>query len=114
VSDVCYLSVEEASAFELYRIRPSHKAHHHESRESAIHLIQADLAREVDGLPAIVAQSSNDRIWAHRPSGGCTVRQLVPVRDRKARGEKHGDKGNESEAPNRTGAKEKAVEARAI
>jgi len=77
MSDICHLSSEEVGAWTEYGTRPDHSKHHHTSFQVALELIRLDLYREIDGLPAIAEQTSNDRVWRGRSSQGYTVRQLV-------------------------------------
>jgi hypothetical protein len=81
MSGICHLSVEEASAYEQFGIRPSHRNHYHTDTLTALELIRMDLARDVTGLPAIVDQDSNNRTWKGQMSGGYQVRQFVRVVD---------------------------------
>lgn len=101
MAGICHLSMEEAAAFEQYRIRPNHRNHYHTDRETALELIRMDLARDITGMPAIVDQTSNNRTWKGQMSGGYQVRQFVNVVNegklRRARKDDNGNKGTDKE-----------------
>lgn len=79
---ICHLSQEETQAFEQYNIQPNCAHHHHLSVKKAMQLLSSNLIRPVgdkEGLCAAVDQSSNNREWKKRISGGQACMQLVRI-----------------------------------